>query len=262
MTASTGQTATDPFNNAINNLGQIAAFSALPFYRNILFNLPVGSLGPPIMTASTGQTATDPLNNAINNLGQIAAFSALPFYRNILFNLPVGSLGPPLPTASTAITTASTAQGSSTTSTTTPGTGWTGLPRWSPTNGKTWDNGGAVTFSPPQNNDQSGTENGKSDPVVVAAATGGTNQPDNNPRPFFKRDTPKSTADTQLTSGNKVEPKRTAPWLLPNGSGGGGAENGMFSGLRGLGGLFGGGKDRGSSTGTEGSNTGGGGTTK
>jgi hypothetical protein len=245
----TGQTATDPFNNAINNLGQIAAFSALPFYRNILFNLPVGSVGPPITTASTGQTATDPFNNAINNLGQIAAFSALPFYRNILFNLPVGSVGPP-------ITTASTAQGSSTTSTTTPGTGWTGVPRWSPTDGKTWDNGGAVTFSPPQNNDPSGSENGTPDPVVAvtnSGGQGGTSQPEAKPLPVSKKDANKSTADAQSTgnSGNgsfsrKFEPN---PIIFENGSRGG-AENGMFSGLNGPGGLFGGGKDQASSTGT------------
>jgi hypothetical protein len=240
-------TPTDPINNAINNLGQIAAFSALPFYRNILFNLPVGSLGPPITTASTGQTATDPINNAINNLGQIAAFSALPFYRNILFNLPVGSLGPPIPTASTA-------QVTSTTSTTTPGTGWTGVPRWSPTNGKTWDNGGAVTFSPPQNNDPSGSENGKPDPVVAVTnggSQGGTSQPEEKRLPSFTRDARKSTADTQSTgnsgttrSGNKFEPN---PIIFENGSRGS-ADNGMFSGLGGLGGLFGGGKDQASST--------------
>jgi hypothetical protein len=218
----------------------------LPFYRNILFNCPVAGCSTTTTTASTGQTATDPINNAINNLGQIAAFSALPFYRNILFNLPVGSVGPP-------ITTALTAQGNETNvpptlspslpgsgATTTPGTGWTRVPHW----------------SPPQNNDQSGTENEKSDPVVVTAATGGTNQPENSPRPFFKRDAPKSTADTQLTSGNKVEPKRTAPWLLPNGSRGG-AENGMFSGLNGLGGLFGGGKDQASSPDNKASTSGG-----
>src|SRR5258705_217747 len=196
---------------------------------------------------ATGQTATDPFNNAINNLGQIAAFSALPFYRNILFNLPVGSVGPP-------ITTASTAQGSSTTSTTTPGTGWTGVPRWSPTNGTTWDNGGAVTFSPPQNNDPSGSENGKPDPVVAVTnggSQGGTSQPEEKRLPSFTRDARNSTADTQSTgnSGNgsfsrKFEPN---PIIFENGSRGS-ADNGMFSGLGGLRGLFGGGKDQASST--------------
>jgi len=259
-TASTGQTATDFINNAIDNLGQIAAFSALPFYRNILLNCPVAGCSTTTTTASTGQTVTDPFNNAINNLGQIAAFSALPFYRNILFNLPVGSVGPP-------ITTASTLQGNETNvpptgkilSTSLPSSGdpgtWT--PRWSPTNGKTWDNGGAVTFSPPQNNDPSGSENGNLPDQVVSIAKGGgqggTSQPEAKPLPVLKKDANRSTADTQSTgnSGNgsfsrKFEPN---PIIFENGSRGG-AENGMFSGLNGPGGLFGGGKDQASSTGT------------
>jgi len=46
----------------------------LPFYRNILFNLAVGSVGPPIHDRIDRPDTTDPFNNAINNLGQIAAF--------------------------------------------------------------------------------------------------------------------------------------------------------------------------------------------
>jgi hypothetical protein len=230
-------------NNAINNLGGIAAFSALPFYRNILLNLPpgTGTTTPPPST-----TPTDFINNAINNLGGIAAFSALPIYRNILLGLPPGSTGPTTMTASTGGTSA------------TPGTGRTG-PRWSPTNGKTFDSGSAATpgtSGPAPNEDLNGPEAGTlPNPlrsITSGGSGGGTTQQDPTPSPSDKRDAKRSTGDQETTgkSGNgsfsrKFEP---SPIIFDNGGSKRG-DNGM--GWGGLGGLFG--KGEGSSTTSEGS---------
>ena len=209
---------TDP----ITALGGIAAFSALPAYRDLLTGAknPVDALGG-IAAFSALPAYRDLLTGAkdpADALGHIAAFSALPAYRDLLDPASAGQ-STTTSTTGTSSALASAAHGM-TSSTTTPAASFTPVPNWSRAGSNASDSGSASTpgtAASARNEDLTGSEQGKlPNPlksIVSGGSEGGTSQQDNTSIRSSGRDVTGATADQQTTgkSGTGSWSRKFAP---------------------------------------------------